>query len=216
MNTITSEIVTALLPQITPAVGVIVLMTIGTVCAVIMSKFVHFLLIRIKFTGALERIGWNNLLEQLDITLNTSSAIATICAIFFVILFAMMSFEVIGLHLFAGLLEKVVLYYPNIFVSLFLLITAAFAIDISQKLFIGTHTFKSIRYSRFLSHTVDWTIRILVFLAVFYQLGIIPQLIVILFAGVVFTVSLILGLSVGLGGREPMLRLMKEVGKTLW
>ena len=147
---------------------------IGFMISLWVRGVIHLVLSRIRFNNALERIGWVSLFKKIDVKLDVTSLISFIIQLFFIIVSLMVFTEMMGLVVFSGLVEKIVLYYPNIFISLLIYIGSIYLIDFAQKIVIGTRTFGRITYSRILGKTVDWSIRILAALAICYQLAIVP------------------------------------------
>lgn len=170
---------------------------------------------KIRFNQALERVGWTGVFEKLEMVINFSHFGGSIIQIFFILLFLMISMEIFGLALVSALLEKVIVYYPNIIISLMIFVISVYLIDFSQKIVVGTKKMEKITYSRFLGKAIDISIRTLAVLAICYQLAIVPQLILVIFIGFILTVSLSFGISMGLAGKEPMVRFLREIKKSL-
>lgn len=198
-----------------PLAAALFILAAGLLFSLWIRHLVEIFFRHIRFDQALERVGWKDFLRRAEIELNYAVLCGMIAQIFFAILTAMVSLEIIGLQGLASFLEKIVLYYPNIIVSVLIFTVSVYLIDISQKIVVGTKTLNRITYSRFLGKAVDYSIRTLAFLAICYQLSIVPQLILIIFVGVVATITLSLGISLGLAGKEPMSRFLHEVKKTI-
>lgn len=198
-----------------PVIAALLVFLAGFVFSFWVKHFVELFFKHIRFDQALERVGWKDFLRRADIELNYAVVCGEIARIFFIILAAMIALELINLQGLADFLERIVFYYPNIIVSVLIFTVSVYLIDISQKIVVGTKTLNRITYSRFLGKAVDYSIRCLAFLAICYQLSIVPQLILIIFIGVVATITLSLGISLGLAGKEPMARFLREVKKTI-
>lgn len=197
------------------AINSLFVLFIGILVSLWAKKLLILFLNKLRFNGLLDEIGLNKFFKQIEVRVNIVFLMGTLVQIFFIILFLMLSSEIIGLNIFSDFLKTIIFYYPNIFISLLIFIISAYAISLSQKIVVGTKVFEKITYSHFLATTVDWSIRILAGLAILYQLGIIPQLIVILFTGVVITASLAIGLSLGLAAKEPVAKMLKEAAKAI-
>ena len=79
--------------------------------------------------------------------------------------------------------EKVIEYFPNLFVAGLIFVVAAFLADFSQKLVVDTLEKEQITYSRFLGRSARWIIWFFSILAILYQLRISPPLILAIFIG---------------------------------
>jgi len=130
---------------------------------------------------------------------------------FFVIVFLMLSTGILGLTQFSQFLEKVIGYFPNIFISCLIFLVAAFLADFSQKIVVGTLEEEKITYSRFLGRLFRWAIWLFAILAILYQLQITPSLILAIFIGMVATTSIALGIAFGLGGKDLAAKILKEL-----
>lgn len=119
--------------------------------------------------------------------------------------------DILGLTQFTYFLEKVIGYYPNIFIAALLFIIAVFLTYFSQKILVGTLEKEKITYSRFLGRAISWVIWLFTILAILYQLQIIPSLILTLFAGAVISISIALGIAFGLGGKDLAAKILKEL-----
>lgn len=134
---------------------------------------------------------------------------------FVVILFIVPVAEVWGLGKFVQVLNGLLLYLPNVFVAVLLLLVG---FVISRLVFDLIHA--SLRgVSKNASNTVAnvgrWAVIVFVFLVVLNQLGIASDLIRILFGGFVAMVALAGGLAFGLGGRDAAKEIIEEVRKKL-
>jgi hypothetical protein len=170
---------------------------------------------KLKINSVVKRIGLKENLEKIGISFDAQRFFSEIVQWFFIILFLMLSFEVLGLSKFADFLEKVVLYFQNIFISILIFVLAAYLIDFSQKVFIGFLEKEKITYTRVFGKGFSLSVWLLAILAIFYQLKIVPELILSVFLGVVVTISLIVGISFGLAGKELAAKFLKEIEEKL-
>jgi hypothetical protein len=170
---------------------------------------------RIRINSVLKRIGVKDSLEKIGISLNAQKFFSEIVQWFFIILFLMLSFEILGLSKFADFLEKVILYFQNIFISILIFVLSSYLIDFSQKVFIGSLEKEKITYSRIFGRGFSLSIWVLTALAILYQLKIIPDLILTIFIGAIITIALVIGISFGLAGKEVAAKFLKEIEEKL-
>lgn len=176
---------------------------IGQVAAAFLSK--------IRLNQVLERMGLKEALTKIDARLNAPKFFGEIVRWFFVILFSMAASEILGLTQFSQFLEKVIGYYPNIFIAALIFVVAVFLADFSQKIVVGTLEKEKITYSRFLGRAIRWAIWLFAVLAILYQLRITPSLILAILIGMVATISIALGIAFGLGGKDLAAKILKEL-----
>ena len=170
---------------------------------------------RIRLNQILKRMGLEEALSKIDASLNAPKFFGEIVKWFFIVLSLMASSEILGLIQFSQFLEKVIGYFPNIFISALIFVVAVFLSDFSQKIVVGTLKEEKITYSRFLGRMIRWAIWLFAILAILYQLRITPYLILTIFIGIVATISIALGLSFGLGGKDLAVKILKELEEKL-
>jgi hypothetical protein len=170
---------------------------------------------RIRINSVLKRIGLIESFEKIGISLDVQDLFSKIVQWFFIILFLMLSFEILGLSKFADFLEKVVLYFQNIFISILIFILSSYLIDFSQKVFVVSLEKEKIIYSRIFGKGFSLSIWVLTALAILYQLKIVPDLILAIFVGAIITIALVIGISFGLAGKEVAAKFLKEIEEKL-
>lgn len=166
---------------------------------------------KIRITQALKRLGWKENLARLDITLDIPRFFGELARWFFILLFLMVSFEIVGLPQFSQFLGRIAGYFQNIFIAVLIFIIAIFLGDFSQKIMVAVLEKEKITYSRFLGRVIRWIIWSLATLAILYQLQIAPTLILTIFVGFVIAVSLTIGIAFGLGGKDIAAKILKEL-----
>jgi hypothetical protein len=165
---------------------------------------------RIRINSVLKRIGLKDSFEKIGISLDAQKFFSEIVQWFFIILFLMLSFEILGLTKFADFLEKVVLYFQNIFISILIFILASYLIDFSQKVFIGSLEKEKITYSRIFGKGFSLLIWVLTTLAILYQLKIVPDLILAIFIGAIITIALVIGISFWFSWKRSRRQILKR------
>jgi len=170
---------------------------------------------RIRINSVLKRIGLKDSFEKIGISLDAQKFFSEIVQWFFIILFLMLSFEILGLSRFSDFLEKVILYFQNIFISILIFVLSSYLIDFSQKVFIGSLEKEKITYSRIFGRGFSLSIWVLTALAILYQLKIVPDLILTIFIGAIITIALVIGISFGLAGKEVAAKFLKEIEEKL-
>jgi len=184
---------------------------LGILVAKWMATLTCAFISRIRLNQILKRMGLEEALSKIDASLNAPKFFGEIVKWFFIVLSLMASSEILGLTQFSQFLEKVIGYFPNIFISALIFVVAVFLSDFSQKIVVGTLKEEKITYSRLLGRMIRWAIWFFAILAILYQLQITPSLILVIFIGMVATTSIALGLSFGLGGKDLAVKILKEL-----
>ncbi len=204
------------LTKISPTLlGAGLILLFGILVAHWIGAMLKTFLDQIRLNQVLKRMGLEEALAKVDIRLDISNFFAQIAKWFFIILFLMAAAEILGLTQFSQVLEKVIFYFPNIFISALIFIGTVFLIDFAQKIVVGSLEKERITYSRFLGKGLSFAIWILATLAILYQLKIASTLILIIFIGVMAIIVLILGISFGLGGKDLAVKILKELEERL-
>lgn len=175
------------------------------------ATLVNHFLGQIRLNQTLRSMGWGEALLRVDIKLDIEKFFGEIVRWFFIIIFLMLSFEILGLKQFSGFLGNILNYYPNIFIACLLFLGAVFLTNFSKKIVIGTLEKEKIVYSSLISRLAFWPIWLLTSLAILYQLKIVPDLILTVFVGTVITFALVIGISFGLGGKDLAQKILKEL-----
>jgi hypothetical protein len=166
---------------------------------------------KIRLDQLIKRLGWEEAIDRIFGNFNLLNFFGDIVKWFFVLLFLMFAFKILEIPLFYQFLEKIVFYFPNIFISILIFIVALFLVDLSQKVFVVTLEKEKIAYSRFLGKEISFFVWLVAILAILYQLQIAKNLILIVFVGVVAIFVLTIGISFGLGGKDLAAKILKEL-----
>jgi len=198
--------------EISPAIlGGVLLLLLGFIIAGSLKRLAVTFLRRIRLNQVLKRLGLDITLSKIDVNFDAVNFFGDIVKWFFIFIFLMASSEVIGLTQFSQFLEKVIEYFPNIFIAFLIFVVAAFIADFAKKIVVGTLENERIVYSKFLGKLINWGIWFFALLAILYQLKITPSLILVIFIGMVTAISIAIGIAFGLGGKELAAKILKEL-----
>lgn len=194
-------------------IAAIIIFILGWFIAIWIGKLVAGILNKLKFDRIFEKTGWKEALSNADVKVEPSSFIGAVCKWILVIVFLMIVTDIMGWVAFAGLLAKIIAWMPNLLVAIIILVVAIIIADIVEKLVKVSVKKMGVSSVNFLGSIVKWSIYIFAGLAVLLQLGITPKIVEVLIMGLVGTVTLALGLSFGLGGRDAAARAIEDVRK---
>ena len=189
-------------------VGGLIVLIIGLVIAAVVYRVV---------VGVLKATQIEKYLAKYGVTrvdgheVEWSEILAEIARWSIIVVFLIPTFSAWGLEAVNTVLNRVVLYIPNVIVAVVLgivgLVVAklAFRVSYGAARSLGTH----------LAHTVafaaQWAITIFVGFLVLHQLGVAQELLRILFAGLVAMIAIAGGLAFGLGGQGVAKSLLEAV-----
>lgn len=185
---------------------------IGLILSKKSGSIIENLLQNIKLNQATKNLGWHNFFEKYNAKLNASRFFGMIVQLYVILITFMVSSEILNLSVLSEFFLNVIQYYPNILISSVIFVMAVFVADFSKKI---VYAGADLKYSNTLSAFVGASTWVLAALAIFYQLKIVPDLIITLFVGVVVALALTFGLSFGLGGQELVKDFLKKIQKKI-
>lgn len=194
-------------------IAAIIIFILGWFIAIWIGKLIAQILNKLKFDSVFEKTGWREALSNADVKVNPSSFIGAICKWILVVVFLMIVTDIMGWVAFAGLLAKIIAWMPNLLVAIIILVVAIIIADIVEKLVKVSTKKMGISSVNFLGSIVKGALYVFAGLAVLLQLGVTPEIVKVLVMGFVGTLTLALGLSFGLGGKDAAARIIEEVRK---
>ena len=194
----------------------VVIAIIGWIVGAIFYKLVSELVKLARVDTALQAAGVDRFVEKAGMKLNSAVFLGKLVEWFFIVVFLVAAFNVLGLTQVTAFLSDVVLgYLPQVIVAVLIILAAAIVAEAVQKLVSGTAKAASISSASFAGKIAKWAIWIFAILAAVMQLGIAVSFINTLFTGIIVAISLALGLSFGLGGKEAAQKYIEKVGSEI-
>ena len=190
----------------------IVIAIVGWIIGSILFKLVSQLIKLAKVDNALRSAGFERVLQRAGIRLDAGAFIGALVKWFFIIVFLVAAFDVLGLTQITAFLKDVVLgYLPQVIVAVLIIIVAAVVSEAMHKLVVSTSKAANIKTANFAGTITKWAIWIFAVLAAIMQLGIAVSFINTLFTGVIIAISLALGLAFGLGGQDAAAKYIEKI-----
>ena len=194
-------------------IGAIVVMVIGWFMAEGIGRLVSEILKRLRVDKVFEKTNWKESLEKADLKVSVSDFLGDVCKWVLAIVFLLASVEILGLVQFAEFLRGILLWLPNLIVTAAIFVVAVVVAEILEKVIKAGAKKMEISYAGLLGTLVKGSIYIFTALAILSQLGVTPVIINALVFGLVATISLALGLSFGLGGKETAAKILEDLRK---
>jgi hypothetical protein len=187
--------------------GLIVLL-IGIILATFLKQILLELFKFIKLETMLKKYGipesegvnWSNILSEL-------------VRWFVIVLFLVPTADVWGLGRFTEILNNLLLYLPNVFIAVLLLLVGFAVAKLVHDLLRASIHNVSPDIAKTIALVGRWAVLIFVALVALNQLGIASDLIRILFTGIVAMFAIAGGLAFGLGGQESARDLLDKLRK---
>lgn len=182
--------------------GALIILLVGCLLASVIQKVVTRFLKLARLDTVSEKTGIANVLTKGDINYTLSEIVGVLIYWLLVLVVILSALNALQLTIAADLLNKVVLYVPNVIASVFILVLGIFFASIVANTVRTTAANAGIKQARSLGQATQVIIAILVFVEALKQLGIDTSLVDLILKGIIFALSLGAGLAIGLGCKE--------------
>jgi ABC-type multidrug transport system fused ATPase/permease subunit len=190
---------------------VIVILIIGWLISKLIKAVITRVLKSIKLDNLSERIEFDNLLAKGGIKYSLSELIGVICYWLALLITFMIAINAVGLTIAADLLNKVVLYIPNVIAAIFILILGMFIATFLRNIVLTAANNAGITQARFLSKLVEVIIIIFAIFVALEQLKIGIQITELTLAIILGTIGLGLALAFGLGCKDIAAKFISDL-----
>jgi len=181
---------------------VLIILIIGWVISKLIRTIVTKGLRAIKLDELSDRIELEALLEKGGITYSLSELIGVICYWLALLVTFMVAINSIGLTVAADLLNKVVLYIPNVIAAIFILILGMFAATILRNIVLTAANNAGLSQGKILGKAVEVIIVLFAIFVALEQLNIGIRITELTLAIALGSIGLGLALAFGLGCRD--------------
>lgn len=191
-------------------IGAVVIFLVGWVIAVGLGKLVAKIIKSLQIDALLEKVGFKKPLERAGLKLNSGGAIGWLVKWFFIVVSLMAATNILKLTEVTDFLKRVLLYVPNVFVAILILIAAALVAEFLEKFIRASVEAGRIKSAKFVGSVAKWAVWIFALFAALIQLGVAPSLINIIVTGLVAMFAIGGGLAFGLGGKDYAKELVEK------
>ncbi len=202
-----------ILPQILLATLLVIL---GAVVGAGLARLIKRGAQMSKINTVLDSAGVTTFVSRSGYTLDIGALLGGLVQWFIIIIFVVAAFDVLGLKdVNVFLREAVLSYLPRVVVAILILLTAALMAEFVHKIVVGASRAAEVRSHYILGTSARVAIWAFAILAALNELQIATAFVQTLFTGIVVALSLALGLSFGLGGRDAAARYIEHVSNEL-
>lgn len=199
----------SVLPTIVVALLVFI---VGWILGSALKKVVEGVFKTLKVDSALDAAGVDMITDRTGYKLNSGAFVGSLVKWFVMIVFFVAALNILGLDQATRFFNEVVLsYIPQVIVAVIILFGGLIVGSFVEKLVVAGGRATSFASTRFLAKFANYAIVTFTILAALNQLRIAEELVQMLFAGLVFGLSLAFGLAFGLGGREEAAHYLRKV-----
>ncbi len=193
---------TGFLSFVPKLIGAAIVLIIGWLISIWIGRLIALILKKAKFDSIFEKTKWQEAMEKAEFKMDMSEFIGAIVKWALVIVFLLAGVEILGMDQFAGFLQGIVAWLPNVVVSAAIFVVAVIVADFAEKIIKAVVGKMNVRYVGFVGSVVKWAVWVFAGLAILGQLGVAKEIIQILVTGFVALLVIAGGLAFGLGGKD--------------
>lgn len=191
--------------------GAVLVFVVGWIIAGILGKVAEKVIKIIRVDQVVERLKAGEKFKNAGIELSVSKFFGELVKWFLVLVFLMAATDILGLDQVTGFLNDIINYLPNVVVATIILSVAVLVGNLVHRVVRSSTKAAGIMSASVLATLSKWSIVIFGLLAALIQLGIAVSLVNTIFIGIIAALSLAIGLSFGLGGRDEAAAVLKKL-----
>lgn len=205
-----SEVWLAVVNTIPQILGAVVIFAIGLIIAYWLKKLVTGVLKVIKLEVASKTLGIEDFLKKNNTKLTLSEIFGGFVQWLVILVFFLAGVEILGLGVVSQVLTQVVSYVPNIVAAALIFGAGYFIAGLVENLVRGALVSVDHDVAKPVGKFSRWLVLVVAFFAAVSQLKIAETLIATFFQGLTYTIVLAVGLSVGLGAKELVSKVLTD------
>lgn len=183
-------------------VGALVILLIGWIVASIVGALVRRLLNLVHFDQVMERTGLPEMLNRARVRTDPAGLLAGLVYWFIFLIFVVAAANALNIPAITALVTSIVLFLPNVFVALIILMIGLALARLVGDLVRGAAASIGAGGADLLAGIARWSVIAFAVIVALDQLRVSPAIIQTLFAAVAFGLALALAIAFGLGGRD--------------
>lgn len=191
-------------------IGAIIVFAVGLILAYWVKRLTMQFLKLIKFDTLSKTSGIDKYLVKADIKFDLGELIATIFEWIVILVFFLAVVDILGLNVVSQVLTQVLGYIPNVLAAALIFAAGYMVAGLVDGLVRGALTSVDHDIAKPLGRLARWVILVIAIFAAIDQLKIARGLIATFFQGLTYTVVLVVGLSVGLGAKDLIARILND------
>ncbi len=194
---------------------VVIILIIGWIIAKIIKTLVTKLLRTIKLDQLSDRIDLDSILAKGGMSYSLSELIGIICYWLALLITFVIAINAIGLTVAADLLNRIVLYVPNIIAAVFILISGMFVATLLSNIVKTAANNAGVSQAKLLGKIAEVLVLIFAVVIAVEQLGIAAKIIELTISIILASLGLGAALAFGLGCRDLAAKFVSELIESL-
>lgn len=196
-------------------VGAVVIFVLGILVAAWGRRLIEEILKALRLEDLSKSSGLDGYLKKADINLSATELAGAVVKWLLLLVFFIAAAEILGLVIVSTTLTSLLGYVPNVFAAALIIGAGAMIANLADGLVRGAFTSVDHQAARPVGKLARWVVILVAFFAAVDQLKIAPALVETFFQGLTWTLVLIIGLSVGLGSKDVVGRILDDWYKRL-
>jgi len=192
---------------IPPLIGGLIVFVIGLVIAAVVYRIITAALKAIQVEKYLTRYGITKV-DGRDV--EWSQILAELARWAIIIIFLVPTLEAWRLGAVNNVLNRVILYIPNVIVAVILALVGLVFAKLAYKVAFSASRSLGKDLANTVALVAQWSLTVFVAFLVLHQLGVAQELLRILFGGLVAMVAIAGGIAFGLGGKETAQKILQS------
>lgn len=196
-------------------IGAVVVFVVGILVATWVKRIIEEILKAVRLEDLSASSGFSGYLKKADIKMTASELLGAVVKWLLLLIFFIAAAEILGLTIVSTTLTGLLGYIPNVFAAALILGAGAFIANLADGLARGALATVDHEAAKPVGKLARWVVLLVAFFAAVDQLKIAPALVDTFFQGLTWTLVLVIGLSVGLGGKDVVARILDDWYKKL-
>lgn len=188
----------------------ILVFAIGLMVANWLANLVLKLLRTVKFSSLTASSGLDKFLKKADFSYDTAELLSLGVKWLTILVFFMAATNILGLTAIVSVLNSFISYIPSVLTATLIIALGVFFARMAEGVVRGALSSVDHSHAKPLSQVARWAVMIVAVLAGVRELQIAEALIETFFQGLTWTVTLSVGLAVGLGSKDVVASLLKD------
>ena len=210
-----SQVVASVASFIPSFVGAIVIFVIGILVATWGKRLVEEVMKAVRLEDLAKSAGFNDYLRRAEIKLTATELVGSLVKWLLLLVFFIAAVDVLRLPVVSKVLSGVLAYVPNILAAALIFGAGFFVANLVDGLVRGAFATIDHEAARPVGRLARWVVLVVSFFAAVDQLKVAQSLIDTFFQGLTYTLVLVVGLSVGLGGKDLVAKILDDWYKRL-
>ncbi|MFC1667412.1 hypothetical protein ACFL0P_06090 [Candidatus Omnitrophota bacterium] len=194
-------------------IGVFIILIVGWIIAGLLKSLVVRVLKLIQLDTASEKSGLADVLRRGGIRPTLSELVGVLIYWFIMLMVFMTALNALGMTVAASLLDKVILYIPNVIAAMFILSLGIFFSSMVGTIVRTASSNAGISQAKFLGQLTQTVIMIFAVIITLEQLNIASSILNLAINIIIASIGLALAIAVGLGSKDIAGKLVQDLVK---